>query len=71
MINLCEMKFSVGPYLISKAYAQKLQYKISAFRTETDTTKTLFLTLVTAHGLTPNEYSLRLAHDALDLNALF
>lgn len=71
VINLCEIKFSIEPYAITKAYADTLQHKISTFRMETGTTKTIFLTLITAHGLKQNEYSLRLVHDTLDLNALF
>ncbi len=71
VINLCEMKFSTEPFVISKSYSDSLQRKISTFRQETGTSKTLFLTLVTAHGLKQNEHSLRLVHDALDLNALF
>lgn len=71
VINLCEMKFSVAPFVITKNYAEQLQHKIATFRAETGATKTLFLTLVTAHGLKQNEYAQRLVHDTLDLNALF
>ncbi|MCB0597421.1 MAG: ATP-binding protein [Lewinellaceae bacterium] len=71
VINICEMKFSVAPYSITKTYAEQLANKIMAFRTETNTRKTLFLTMITAFGLQPNQYSLRLVKDALDMNALF
>ena len=71
VINICEMKFSAEPYAITKAYAENLQHKLWTFKAETATKKTLFLTLITAHGLKTNEYSTRLVHDALDLDVLF
>jgi AAA+ ATPase superfamily predicted ATPase len=71
VINLCEMKFSTEVFVISKPYAENLRHKISTFRQETGTKKTVFLTLISAHGLKPNEHSLRLVNDVLDLNALF
>ena len=71
VINLCEIKFSIDPFVISKSYAEQLQHKISTFREETGTSKTIFLTLISAHGLKQNEYALRIVHDTMDLNALF
>ncbi len=71
VINICEMKFSIEPFAITKDYADKLQNKISVFRSETGTKKTLFLTLITANGLLSNEYSRRLVTVSLDLDALF
>ena len=71
VINICEMKFSAEPYAITKAYSENLQHKLWTFKEETATKKTLFLTLITAHGLKTNEYSTRLVHDALDLDVLF
>jgi uncharacterized protein len=71
VINICEMKFSIEPFAITKDYADNLQNKISVFRLETGTKKTLFLTLITANGLLSNEYSRRLVTVSLDLDALF
>jgi hypothetical protein len=71
VINICEMKFSVTPYSITKAYADQLANKLMVFRTETNTRKTLFLTMITTFGLQPNAHSLRLVKDSLDMNALF
>jgi uncharacterized protein len=71
VINLCEIKFSIEPFVITKADADNLQNKLSVFRTETSTKKTLFLTLIAANGLQPNEYSRRLVTVSLDLDALF
>ena len=71
VVNLCEMKFSVKPFVITKAYADILRNKIAAFRTETNTPKTTFLTFVAANGLADNEYARQLAHDVVDMDALF
>lgn len=71
VINLCEMKFSTEPYTITKSYAENLRHKVAAFKEESGTTKTLFLTLIAAHGLKQNEYTLRHVQASLDLNALF
>jgi uncharacterized protein len=71
IINICEIKFSTKTYTITKSYAENLQNKLMAFRVETDTNKTLFLTMITTFGLTENEYSQRLVNDVIDMNALF
>jgi hypothetical protein len=71
MVNICEMKFSIKPYVITKAYADNLRNKMMVFRTETDTTKTLFLTIIAANGLAENQYSQNMVQDVLDMNALF
>ena len=71
VINICEMKFSTEQYALTKAYSENLRHKMWTFKEETGTKKTLFLTLITAHGLKSNEYALQLVHDALDMNALF
>ena len=71
IINICEIKFSTKIYSITKSYADNLQNKIMAFRTETDTNKTIFLTMITTFGLAQNEYSQRLVNDTIDMKALF
>jgi len=71
VINLCEIKFSVKPFTVSKSYAENLRNKVMAFRMETGTKKTIFLTIIAANGLAANEYSLQLVQDSLDMNALF
>jgi hypothetical protein len=71
VINICEIKFSVNQYRITKAYADNLRNKLTAFRTETKTNKTLFLTMITTFGISPNKYAEQLVNDSLDMNALF
>ncbi len=55
-INLCEMKFSIDKYTITKKYEENLRNKIGAFREATKTRKAIFLTMITTHGLTENKY---------------
>jgi len=50
-INVCEMKFSVNDFEITKSYARELESKLTVFRERTKTRKTLFLTMVTTHGV--------------------
>lgn len=57
VINLCEMKYSSTPYEITKAYYQHLIERQEQFRSETGTRKALMLTMVSASGLKPNNYS--------------
>ena len=70
-INVCEMKFSEGEFVIDKAYAAELNRKLSTFREMTSTRKTLFLTLVTAGGLKDNQYRRELVTHTVPLEKLF
>ncbi len=71
VINICEIKFSIEKFTITKVYAENLSNKLSAFRVETGTNKTLFLTMITTFGLKANPYSQQLVNDNLDMNILF
>jgi hypothetical protein len=71
VINLCEMKFSMTPYTISKSYADKLMQKINVFRQETNTNKALHLTMVTTNGLKQNNWSINLVQNDLSMDILF
>ena len=51
VINLCEMKFSVNPYRITDNYEETLRNRMSIFREQTGTTKTLVTTFVTTFGV--------------------
>ncbi len=70
-INVCEMKFSEGPFTIDKAYAAELQRKLRTFREVTGTRKTLFLTLLAAGGLKDNQYRVELVTHTVPLEKLF
>ena len=51
IINLCEMKFSVGPFVITKNYEEALRNRMSIFKEKTKTTKSLTNTFVTTYGV--------------------
>lgn len=71
VINICEMKFAVGNFSITKKYAEELRNKITAFRAETTSRKALFLTMITTYGLAKNEYSGALVQNDLSMDVLF
>jgi hypothetical protein len=71
VINLCEMKFSAGPFRIDKRYAAELARKVATFTTATRTRKSVFLTFVTTHGLQPSMYSRQLVESEVILEGLF
>lgn len=70
-INLCEMKFSVNPFVIDKDYAERLRQKIGVFKVATATRKSIFLTFITTFGLAQNEYAGSLVQNSLTMDALF
>ena len=67
VINLCEIKFSENPFTISKAYADNLRNKVRAFQSETETRKTIFLTMICSFGLKENKHSQQLVQRSLTL----
>ena len=68
--NICEMKFSMHRFKIDKQYASDLERKIRVFRRRTKPSNTLFLTLITSHGLEPNDYAQRLVSSQIQLSQL-
>lgn len=70
VINLCEMKFSVSPFIIDKRYDAELRNKVGAFRAETQTKKSVFLTMLTTFGLQDNSYAGNVQND-LKMDILF
>ncbi|MBL8819147.1 MAG: AAA family ATPase [Planctomyces sp.] len=70
-INICEIKFSDKPFVISKSYAQSLERKLRVFRHRSGRHQTLFLTMITPQGIVPNRYSAELVTNEVVLNDLF
>jgi hypothetical protein len=70
IINLCEMKYSNKPYLITKNYAQTLQRKHALFYSVTNTRKTAHITLVCSGGLLDKGHR-HAAHSVVSLDDLF
>ena len=56
-ITVCEIKYSLKPFEITKSYAGQLTKKIDVFKQVTHTDKQVFLTLISANGLKKNSYS--------------
>ena len=70
VINLCEMKFSLNRFAITKDYHEKLRNKIAHFKAGTKTKKSVFLTFVTTYGLEKNKYY-GIAQNEITLDSLF
>ncbi len=71
IVNLVEVKFSISSYTITKAYADNLRNKVSSFKEETKTRKTIFLTMITTFGLKKNMYSSSLIQNIITMDDLF
>ena len=56
-INLCEMKYTNAEYTITEEEDEKIRNRKEAFVRETETEKTVLLTMITSFGLTPGGYS--------------
>lgn len=50
-INLCEIKFSTTSFELTKAYEKELKTKLAVFQEQTQTKKSLFLTMITTYGV--------------------
>jgi hypothetical protein len=57
IINLCEMKYSIGEFEINKAYAEKLTHRRQVFIEQVRPKKAVHLVMVTASGLKQNAHS--------------
>ena len=71
VINLFEIKYSINQITITKAYDAILRTKIQSFKESTETKKSIFLTMLTTHGIKPNEYSTSSIQNQLTMDALF
>ncbi len=54
-----------------KSYAKDLELKMKVFRDRTGTRKTLFLTMITTHGLKNGKNFPGLVHNEVSMGALF
>ncbi len=69
-INICEIKFYEGAFVIKDDIIQNLQHKQNIFQEKTKTKKQLFLTLITSQGISDNKNNV-LIDTHLDASALF
>jgi len=70
VINLCEMKYSRHPYVITKAEASELERKKAVFLQETGAKSAIHITMVTTWGLEKKGY-FSVAQSEIALNDLF
>lgn len=70
-INLCEIKFYEGEFVIDKAYAEVLRRKKAVFRAKTKTRKSLFVTMISPYGVTKNSLYFDVVNHQLSMDALF
>ncbi len=71
VINLCEMKFSIEPIIVTKKYADELRRKIAYFTHESKTRKTVSLTMITTFGVENEVYYGDLIQHNLKMEVLF
>ena len=57
VINVCEMKYSLGEFVISKDYEEILRNKMQSFRDEMKPRDQMVLTLISFNGIKQNKYS--------------
>lgn len=70
IVNVCEIKFSQGEYLIDAKEEIKLRNRLHAFAVETATRQALHLTLITTYGLNDNAHSSDVT-DTIQMDDLF
>lgn len=68
--NICEMKFALDSYEITKEYDANLRHKMGAFLKNTDMKKSAILTMVTTYGIKQGKYA-GLVQSEVTLNNLF
>ena len=71
VITVCEMKFSINPFMIEKKYADELRTKIAIFKQSTRTQKAIFMTFITTFGLIQNEHAMSLVQNSFTMDILF
>ena len=57
IINLCEMKFSIADYVLTKNEEADIRHKIATFQRITACKETILPTLITTYGLQQNLHS--------------
>ena len=57
VINICEAKYTIAPFLIDNGYEEILRNKMNLFINETSCKKALHLTFLSASGLVHNDYA--------------
>lgn len=56
-INLCEMKYTSAPYVITEEEDNRIRNRRETFIRETGTKKTVLIAMITSYRLAPGGYS--------------
>lgn len=71
VINICEIKHSIKPFIIDKAYATNLLNKVEVYRKHSKTDKQIFISMIASSGLKTSIYSEELISSSAKLDDLF
>jgi len=71
IVNLCEIKFSQEKFVLTKSYAQEILRKKHIYREHRKTNKSIFITLITPEGVSPNTNSTQIITNEVTANDLF
>jgi uncharacterized protein len=71
VITIAECKFHKTPYALTHHDVKNIQNKMSAFQTETNTDKSIFVAMITAKGIVENMYSSSLVSHTVTMHHLF
>jgi len=71
VINLCEVKFTQEPFILTKSYKKEFEKKIFSFKEEAQTRKSVFPVLITTWGLKENIHSIGFIQSTITMNDLF
>ena len=64
------VEFASGLFTMDRKNAKELMVKTGSFRSSTRTRKSVFITFVTTHGITQNDYSRQLMQNEVSMEAL-
>lgn len=70
IIHLCEIKFALEEYILTKEYENKIRSRMGLFRTISKTKKTLVNTFVTTYGVA-NSKNKSIVHSEVTMDDLF
>ena len=71
VINVIEAKFYDDEFVVTKEYERQLRNKVVTFRNQTQTKKSVFLTMISVFGVKKNEHYLGIVTNQLTIEDLF
>lgn len=69
-VNLCEMKFCRGEYVLTKSEREKIEHRMDSFISCTGTKSSIRVTMITCHGMQKNIHS-SIVQNQVTLSDLF